>query len=94
MDRQQNRGPRGLVEVEVVGQVPEDLLVLADVWPGIGPTVGRGIDDANSAEPAVGAGVRGGIAQQIITGVFRLDFLESLAEIIGEWCGERITRRR
>ena len=44
MDGEDQRWARRLVEVEVVGEVAEDLLVLADVGSGIGSAVGGGVD--------------------------------------------------
>src|SRR5438270_9622482 len=42
--RQRERGRRGLAEVEVLAQVAQDRLALTHVGPGIGASVGLGID--------------------------------------------------
>jgi hypothetical protein len=44
VDREYQRWPGWLAEVEVADQVAEDLLVLADVWPGVWPSVGGGVE--------------------------------------------------
>src|SRR6267154_6336804 len=47
---QQQRRAGRLAEVEVVEQIPEDRGVLADVGPGIGPAIGRGVEPGAAEE--------------------------------------------
>ena len=47
---QQQRREGGLAEIEVLGQVAQDRLVLADVGPGIWAPIGRGIKPGAAEE--------------------------------------------